>query len=144
MFSEEGHVRVPTLLNHMKQNNDFAKAFIRQYYLPEHQRQGFLFRLVRLGVYLLTMLATAGQICTFGFETYETAQNKRTLCLAGCEDLHFPLITCEITESVQIVEKGSEYNHFFRYQQPLIELSSAVAEQVEKRVTDACADFPGC
>ncbi len=56
IFSDEGHIRVATLSNHILQNLDFAKFILTEVHLPPHTRLNLVKRSARLDLLLFACL----------------------------------------------------------------------------------------
>mmetsp|Transcript_72604 Transcript_72604/g.166521 ORF Transcript_72604/g.166521 Transcript_72604/m.166521 type:complete len:122 (+) Transcript_72604:61-426(+) len=112
-FSESGHARVPTLKNHLLQNNAFVKAFREDLLLPPKQRLGAFARFARLVSYLLAVVVISGLASTWEMGEVYSKHRRRVSCHRGCQFAHFPSLECDqdITSAVRF--QGNLYTTFF-------------------------------
>ncbi|KAF4655540.1 hypothetical protein FOL47_009398 [Perkinsus chesapeaki] len=102
IFSDEGHLRVPTLANHILQNNDFTKAIFYENYLPPHQRLKW--------------------VATPGLQGEKSTLRPRRACREACEETHYPFGSIckdlEDTSSITITRHGNQYDRLLRFPAP--------------------------
>jgi hypothetical protein len=84
-LSDEGHIRVSTLSNHMKQSNAFTKCWLEEEHLPEWEALGPCGRFFRLISYLLVMLTVSSHIAMMGMSTIEQKNLARQACHKHCQ-----------------------------------------------------------
>ena len=119
LFSEKtGAVRVPSLKQHMIQNNDILKFIFREKYLPSYQRLNIIFRGVRLliSVPIMIMMATAALNNIYGSEAYDNCL-QRAECLSNCQSLHFLQNSCDkdALEVASITYNGNTYSNLYQF-----------------------------
>jgi len=121
-LSPEGHIRVSTLRNHLKQNNEFTRCFLHEMHLPVWQRLGWKKRFMRLVAYLLLVMTMTSNICMLDLTEIGARSARRVKCRQYCQETHFPSLYCkDIEDETQIqFQGGSLYDNFFFYQIPSI------------------------
>ncbi|CEL92159.1 unnamed protein product [Vitrella brassicaformis CCMP3155] len=117
MLSEEGHIRVATLPNHLKQNNDFTKLWYEEVHLPPDQRLSPIFRLGRFLFMMMILLCITAQTTSWRTAFIEVQLLYRTGCLTACEELHFPELVCHKV-STSLKFRGNKYDELFVFPAP--------------------------
>ncbi|KAF4733796.1 hypothetical protein FOZ62_018332, partial [Perkinsus olseni] len=122
IFSEEGHLRVPTLKNYLLQNNDFTKAFFYEDHLPPYQRLKWYQRAARLACYFLLLLTVSARMATLGLQAESSKLEPRAACREACEEAHYPFGSlCKDLEglsAVTITRHGNQYDRLFYFPVP--------------------------
>ena len=119
-LSNEGHIRVSTLQNHLKQNNAFCKCFLPETHLPAWQALSLWKRSLRLLSYLLVLLSTSAFVSMIGLANLESKIVARQICHKNCQLSHFPSISaCKSEPDLVRIRHGNNlYTNFFRYDKP--------------------------
>lgn len=118
-LSEEGHILVSTLRNHMKQNNDFIKAVLPEYHLPPTMRMTLPKRIWRLITYILLVFTMSAQITQYGFAKLEAGSSSlRFFCYKACQTSHFPSLSCGPLPDHKITLHGNTYSSLWKFQRP--------------------------
>jgi hypothetical protein len=117
-FSDEAHIRVPTLRNHILHNNSFAKLIMDEPHLPFWSQLGPLRRTVRFLYYLLTLTMAVAQITCYGMHEIKLKKNSRDRCSRACQETHFPLLGCSVIDGITVKADGNEYSRVFHYFSP--------------------------
>lgn len=117
-FSDEAHIRVPTLRNHILHNNSFAKLIMEEPHLPFWSRLGPVRRAVRFLFYLLTLTMAVAQITSYGMYDIKLKANSRLRCSRACQETHFPFLGCSVIDGITVKADGNEYTRVFHYFRP--------------------------
>lgn len=115
-LSDMGHVRVSTLRNHLKQNNDFLQFWYRETHLPERQRLKVIKRSLRLILYFLVIGNISSHICNKGVRELDQRSLRRNTCREACEWAHFPSQSCRDLQDTIINHEGNEYYKVYNYE----------------------------
>eukprot|EP00397_Hematodinium_sp_SG-2012_P003157 GEMP01003165.1.p1 GENE.GEMP01003165.1~~GEMP01003165.1.p1 ORF type:complete len:1002 (+),score=149.85 GEMP01003165.1:39-3008(+) len=134
-LSTVGHIRVATLCNHLKQNNDFTKCFLPENHIPEWQRLTPVKRLLRLIIYLALLLCVACYVCNEGLNELEGRALRKRECHKNCERVHFPSLTCREVTDLVISKEGNAYEKLFKYHYPA-NFTSTIAGEKELRLRE--------
>lgn len=113
-----GAVRVPSLRDHIKQNNDLLKMIYPESYLPPHQRIHWLLRPVRflLAEVLMILMAVAAMNNLRG-NAASTICDRRTECLSYCQSDWFPDSLCGINSGITVKYEGNTYDNLYYYKE---------------------------
>eukprot|EP00921_Rhytidocystis_pertsovi_P010988 GHVQ01017697.1.p1 GENE.GHVQ01017697.1~~GHVQ01017697.1.p1 ORF type:complete len:1046 (-),score=118.02 GHVQ01017697.1:976-4113(-) len=122
-ISEEGHLRVATLKQHILRNNDFTKLFVNQHNVQE--RMSALQRLFNFILSISSIFAVAAYASTFSMPSLSDNLLARNHCLSGCLRLHFPHNDrCREETTIRLLYKGNLYTRFYRFPLNTSETSS--------------------
>eukprot|EP00392_Amoebophrya_sp_AT5.2_P003200 g3205.t1 len=119
-LSNEGHIRVATLRNHMWQNNAILKAYYPETQLPEWQALERGNRLLRLLSYFLMLLVCSAFAAMWGMGDVEQLTLRRDLCHQNCLLATFPdTQACQVRDDLAVIQyEGNTYSRFFNYTLP--------------------------
>jgi hypothetical protein len=111
-----GAVRVPSLRDHFRQNNDFLKVVYPETYLPPHQRLHWVLRPIRflLAEIMMLLMAVAAMNNLRG-DAASSICDKRTECLSYCQSDWFPNDICGVDAGITLKYRENKYDNLYFY-----------------------------